>query len=185
MYRWTRTLAAAVAGLFGAAALAADAPPKEGSPAPDINLPATQIEKVFPEAKGMKTLKLSDLKGKKNVVLFFYPKAMTSGCTMESCGFRDVSGELAKLDTVVIGISTDNLADQQKFTDKEHLNFPLIADAGKEATKAYGALGTRGFASRYTFVIDKEGVVRKVYTKVSPKDHPAEIVQYVKENLAK
>ena len=69
MSRWTRALAAAAAGLFGAAAMAADAPPKEGSPAPDINLPATQIEKALPDAKGAKTLKLSDLKGKKNVVM--------------------------------------------------------------------------------------------------------------------
>jgi peroxiredoxin Q/BCP len=177
--------AAALAGLFGAVALAADAPPKEGSPAPDINLPATQVEKALPDAKGTKTLKLSDLKGKKNVVLFFYPKAMTSGCTVESCGFRDVADKLAKLDTVVIGISVDKLEDQQKFTDKEHLNFPLFAYTDKEATKAYGALSARGSASRYTFVIDKEGMIRKVYTTVTPKNHPEEVVKFVKENLAK
>jgi thioredoxin-dependent peroxiredoxin len=180
-----RTLATALAGLFGAAAFAADAPPKEGTPAPDLNLPATQIEKVLPDAKGAKTLKLSDLKGKKNVILFFYPKAMTSGCTVESCGFRDVAERLAGMDTVVIGISTDTLADQQKFTDKEHLNFPLLADPGKEATKAYGALGSRGFANRYTFVIDKEGTIRKVYTVVKPSTHPDEVVKFVKENLSK
>jgi peroxiredoxin Q/BCP len=185
MIRWTRLFAAAFAGLFGAVALAADGPPKEGSPAPDINLPATQIEKALPDAKGSKTLKLSDLKGKKNVVLFFYPKAMTRGCTIESCGFRDVADKLADVDTVVIGISTDKIEDQQKFTEKENLNFPLLADAGKEATKAYGALGSSGYASRYTFVIDKQGTIRKVYTKVSPNTHPEEVVKFVKENLAK
>ena len=91
-----------------------------------------------PIKKGDKTLKLSDLKGKKNVVLFFYPKAMTRGCTIESCGFRDVADKLAALDTVVIGISVDKLDDQQKFTDKEHLNFPLLADDTKAVTKAFG-----------------------------------------------
>jgi peroxiredoxin Q/BCP len=181
-----RRLTAALAGLFASVAFAADAnPPKEGAPAPDINLPATQIEKVLPDAKGAATLKLSDLKGKKNVVLYFYPKAMTSGCTVESCGFRDVADKFAPLDTVVIGISTDKLADQQKFTDKESLNFPLVADADKEATRAYGALSPRGFANRYTFVIDKQGIVRRVYKTVNPKTHPEEVLKYVKENLAK
>jgi peroxiredoxin Q/BCP len=175
----------AIAGLLGMAVNAADAPPKEGSQAPDISLPATQIEKALPDKKGEKTLKLSDLKGKKNVVLFFYPKAMTRGCTIESCGFRDVAEKLADLDTVVIGISTDKVEDQQKFTDKEKLNFPLLADDGKETTKAYGALGANGMASRYTFVIDKQGTIRKVYTKVSPNSHPDEVVKFVKENLAK
>jgi thioredoxin-dependent peroxiredoxin len=158
-------------------------PPKEGEKAPDIELQATQIDKVKP---GAKTLKLSDFStgaNRKNVVLFFYPKAMTPGCTVESCGFRDVSADLAKLDTVVIGISTDPLDLQQQFTDKEKLNFPLFADPEKKATQAYGALSPRGMASRYTFVIDKQGTVRKVYTTVSPQNHPAEVVKFVKENL--
>lgn len=183
MHRWTRAFASLAIFGLSAAAIAADAPPKEGSPAPDISLPATQIEKALPAKKGEKTLKLSDLKGKKNVVLFFYPKAMTRGCTIESCGFRDVADKLAALDTVVIGISVDKLEDQQRFTDKEKLNFPLLADDGKEATKAFGALGTSGMASRYTFIIDKQGTIRKVYTKVSPNMHPEEVVTFVKENL--
>jgi thioredoxin-dependent peroxiredoxin len=182
---WISTLAIAGIGVFIGNVFAADAPPKEGSAAPDVNLPATQIEKVLPDAKGAKTLKLSDLKGKKNVVLFFYPKAMTRGCTIESCGFRDVAEKLAALDTVVVGISVDKLEDQQKFTDKEHLTFPLLADDGKAVTKAFGALGTNGFASRYTFIIDKQGVIRKVYTKVTPNTHPEEVIAFVKENLAK
>ena len=181
MNRWTTALAVALAAAAVVAVVAA--PPKEGAPAPDINLPATQVEKVLPDAKG--TLKLSDLKGKKNVVLYFYPKAMTSGCTVESCGFRDLADKFAALDTVVVGISTDTLSDQQKFTDKEGLNFPLIADSDKSATKAYGALNARGMASRYTFVIDKQGVVRKEYLQVNPKSHPEEVLKYVKENLAK
>jgi peroxiredoxin Q/BCP len=173
----------AMFALLGAT-VAADAPPEAGKSAPDINLPATQIEKVLPEAKGAKTLKLSDLKGKKNVVLYFYPKAMTRGCTIESCGFRDAADKFAAMDTVVIGISTDKLDDQQKFTEKEKLNFPLIADADKEAAKAYGALSTRGFANRYTFVIDKQGMIRRTYLQVDPAKHPEEVLKFVKENLA-
>jgi peroxiredoxin Q/BCP len=111
---------------------------------------------------------------------------MTPGCTVESCGFRDKYDDFDKLDTVIIGISCDTLEDQQKFTDKEKLSFPLYADTTKEVTKSYGVLNAdRGLPNRVTFVIDKEGVVRKVYTKVTPKDHPEEVMKYVKENLAK
>src|SRR5690242_15447828 len=80
-----------------------------GQPAPAIELPATQIEKILPDKKDAKTLSLKDLEGKKNVVLYFYPKAMTKGCTKESCQYRDRTREFAKLDTVIIGISTDKL----------------------------------------------------------------------------
>ena len=120
------------------------------------------------------------------MVLYFYPKAMTSGCTVESCGFRDVADQFAKLDTVVIGISTDKLDAQQQFTDKEKLNFPLMADADKSASQAFGVLSRANpnMASRYTFVIDKEGIIRKVYLKVNPQNHPEEVLAYVKENLA-
>jgi peroxiredoxin Q/BCP len=186
MHRWTSSLAAAFAIVVAGTAFAADAPPKEGDKAPDIQLQATQADKALPDAKGGKALKLSDLKGKKNVVLFFFPKAMTRGCTIESCGFRDHTDQLAKLDTVVIGISTDALDAQQQFTDKEKLNFPLYADPEAKATKAYGALRPdRPMAQRYTFVIDKQGVVRKVYTTVNPQNHPEEVLKFVKENLAK
>jgi peroxiredoxin Q/BCP len=85
----------------------------------------------------------------------------------------------------VIGISTDPLDKQQEFTDKEKLNFPLFADPDKKAVQAYGALSQRGMASRYTFVIDKQGVVRKVYTTVNPQNHPEEVLKFVKEHLAK
>jgi peroxiredoxin Q/BCP len=156
-----------------------------GKPAPDVELPATSIDKVLPDKKDAKTLSLKDFRGKKNVVLFFYPKAMTGGCTIESCGFRDRIKKLADLDTVVIGISVDKLADQQKFTEKENLNFPLLADPDKKVTKEFGALNqTRGLASRYTFIIDKNGIVRKIYRTVDVRKHPDEVVKYIKENLA-
>jgi peroxiredoxin Q/BCP len=182
--------AALLAGLCVAlaatgAARADDQKVQVGKPAPAIDLPATQIEKALPLKKDAKTLSLRDLKGR-NVVLFFYPKAMTPGCTVESCGFRDKAEDFAKLDTVLLGISTDTLDAQQKFTDKEHLPYPLLADTDKTVAKEYGVLNpTRGFANRVTFIIDKDGVVRKVYTKVTPKDHPDEVLSYVKEHLAK
>jgi thioredoxin-dependent peroxiredoxin len=157
-------------------------PPKEGDKAPNVTLPATQADKV-PGAKDGK-VSLEGLKGK-NVVLFFYPKAMTPGCTVESCGFSAIAEKFTAADTVVIGISTDTLELQQKFTEKEKLTVPLLADADKSVTKAFGVLSDRGMANRYTFVIDKTGTVRKVYNKVAPKDHPEEVLKYVKENLSK
>jgi peroxiredoxin Q/BCP len=181
-----RLLCAALLCLACAALAAnADDAPKveEGKPAPDFTLPATQIGKVLPDKADAKALSLADLKGK-NVVLYFYPKAMTPGCTRQSCHFRDLSKEFAKLDTVVLGISTDKLDAQEKFTDKEKLNFPLLADADKKVAKEYGVLNPeRGFANRATFVIDKKGVVRKIYPKADADKNPQEVLDYVRENL--
>ncbi len=86
---------------------------------------------------------------------------------------------------MVIGVSVDNLDTQKKFTEKENLNFPLFADADKKAAEAFGVLSKVGFAQRWTFVIDKKGIVRKIYTKVSPAQHADEVLAYVKENLKK
>ena len=85
---------------------------------------------------------------------------------------------------MVIGISTDKLADQQKFTDKEKLNFPLFADTEKKASKAYGVLNEKsGMANRSTFVIDKKGVVRKIYAEVKPADHPKDVLKFIEDEL--
>jgi thioredoxin-dependent peroxiredoxin len=146
----------------------------EGKPAPDISLPATSV----PGKSGGEVLNLSDLKGK-TVVLYFYPKAMTSGCTVESCGYRDLADQFGQANAVVIGISTDKLDAQKQFIDKEHLNFPLIADADKKAAQAYGVLSSRGYAKRFTFVIDKDGTVRKVYDVKDVKMHPHDVLEYV------
>ncbi len=158
--------------------------PAVGKPAPAFDLPATHIGSVLPDKKDAGKLSLKDLRGK-NVVLFFFPKAMTKGCTIESCGFRDRIDKFAAQDTVIVGISNDNLTDQGKFTKKEKLSFPLLADTDKSVTKEYGALSNRGLPSRYTFVIDKKGVLRKVYTKVNPTTHPDEVLEYVKDELNK
>jgi peroxiredoxin Q/BCP len=86
----------------------------------------------------------------------------------------------------VIGISTDNLEAQQKFTDKEKLNFPLLADSDLKVTKAFGVLSkNKKFAQRATFVIDKKGVIRKIYPQVNAGAHPEEVLKYIKESLAK
>lgn len=86
---------------------------------------------------------------------------------------------------MVLGASTDTLDAQQKFTDKEKLNFPLLADDAKKVAQAYGVLGSTGFAARQTFVIDKKGVLRKAFLKATPMEHPEEVLTYVKENLGK
>jgi len=183
MKRFT-TFALAAALLVAAASVSKgqDGKAEEGKPAPAIKLPATSIDKVLPDAKDKKTLSLEDLKGK-NVVLFFYPKALTKGCTIESCGFRDKKAEFDKLDTVLIGISNDTVAKQQEFTDKEKLPYPLFADVDKKVSMAYGTANDKGGPKRQTFVIDKKGVLRKIYTKVTPANHPQEVLDYVKKEL--
>jgi thioredoxin-dependent peroxiredoxin len=177
--------AAALAWASLPAAHAADDQKVEvGKPAPPIDLPAANVGKALPGKADAKTLSLADLKGK-NVVLYFFPKAMTPGCTRQSCGFRDLSKDFAKYDTVVVGISTDRLAEQNKFTEKESLNFPLLADADKKVAREYGVLSDRGFARRATFVIDKQGIVRKIYPSANADKNPQEVLDYVKNHLEK
>ncbi len=150
---------------------------KEGDSAPEISLPATGEKKM---------LNLAELKGKKNVVLFFYPKAMTKGCTIESCGFRDVAKDFEALDTVIVGISIDKLSAQEEFVKKEKLNFPLLADDEMKVSKMLGVMADNGkVTKRITFVIDKEGKIAKIYDKVNPKEHPTEVLKFIRENLSK
>jgi len=153
---------------------------KEGQPAPDVELPAANIDTVLPGAADGQTLKLSDLQGK-NVVLWFFPRAMTPGCTKEACGFRDRIEQFKKLDTVIVGISTDKVAKQQKFTANEQLNFPLYADAESKIAATFGVLGDgKSSATRSTFIIGKDGKFLKIYPTVKKAaDHPQEILDYL------
>jgi peroxiredoxin Q/BCP len=179
-------LAAAFAGLSSAADDdGTTLKVKEGQKLPDVELTATQADKALPGAKDRISLK--DLQGKKNVVLFFYPKAMTSGCTKESCAFRDRMDEFKKLDTVIIGISTDEIGAQQKFTEKENLNFPLLADPDQRISKTLGVMRPNSKATqRVTFIVDKNGTIKKIYAPVADAaGHPEEVLKYVKENLGK
>jgi peroxiredoxin Q/BCP len=150
---------------------------KVGDAFPDVALKAAQVEKL-PGKKAGDTVSIADLKGK-TVVLFFYPKAMTPGCTVESCGFRDAAKDLPK-DAVMIGASADTVEKQQEFIDKNKLPYALLADTDLALIKALGIQsGTSKVPQRVTFVIDKEGKIAKIYGKVSPKDHPAEVLKYI------
>ena len=125
--------------------------------------------------------KLSALKGKR-VVLYFYPKADTPGCTVEACEFRDSAEALAGKDAVVIGVSPDKPAAQAKFKQKYGLNFILLADDEKQAAEAYGVWKEKNMygrkvmgIERTTFVIGPDGKIEKIYNKVKAKGHAAEV----------
>ncbi len=148
--------------------------PKAGDPFPAIALTAAQAEKL-PGKKAGDTVSVADFKGKV-VVVFFYPKASTPGCTTESCGFRDIAGKFPK-DTVVIGASGDSEAAQLKFIKEHSLPFALLCDTEK---KLMGPLDIGGKTPRrVTYVIDREGKIAKVYDKVTPGSHPAEVLAFV------
>ncbi len=153
---------------------------KVGDKFPSVNLGAAQIEKALPDAKDAKTVSIADLKGK-TVVVFFYPKASTPGCTVESCGFRDIADKFPK-GTVVIGASADSEAAQNKFIKEHKLPFALLCDTDSKLIKELGIESTKGkVPQRVTFLVDKDGKIAKVYTKVTPKDHPAEVLKDVEE----
>jgi peroxiredoxin Q/BCP len=153
--------------------------PVVGKPAPAFKLPAS----------GGKTISLDDFAAKKTVVLYFYPKADTPGCTKEACGFRDALAEYDKAKIAVLGISPDPVADVQAFADKFHLNFPLLADADHAVAERYGAWvekqnygKTYWGVARTTFVIGKDGKILHVFEKVKPEGHDVEILAWMKEN---
>jgi peroxiredoxin Q/BCP len=131
-------------------------------------------------------IKLSDFKGKK-VVLYFYPKDLTPGCTIEACAFRDDIGALKKLDAVVLGVSADAEKTHQKFTAKHDLNFPLLADVDHSMSEKYGAWQEKSMygrkywgIARITYIIDETGKIAKVYEKVKPATHSAEVIAAIK-----
>jgi len=128
---------------------------------------------------------LDDFKDKQSVVLYFYPKADTPGCTKEACAFRDSSADFRKRNVAVLGVSADDVDAQQGFSRKFGLQFPLIADTDHQVLDAYGVWGERvrpdGTTTtgvrRWTFLIDKSGTVRKVYQDVTPEEHAGEILK--------
>lgn len=127
--------------------------------------------------------KLSDYRGKW-VVLYFYPKDETPGCTIEARNFRDAQAELAALNAVVIGISLDDVKSHADFAKTEKLNFPILADVDQKAAKAYGVLTSLGpikYTKRETFIIDPAGNVVKHYADVAPKRHANEVIQDLKK----
>lgn len=140
---------------------------EKGSPAPDFTLPSDDGDEVT----------LSALRGRK-VVLYFYPKDDTPGCTVQACDFRDALPRFDGVDAVVLGVSPDSVESHGKFRAKHGLNFPLLADEDHGVAEAYGVWKEkRNYGRTYmgiersTFLIDEEGVVREVWRKVRPKGH--------------
>jgi len=125
-------------------------------------------------------IQLSDFKGKKNVILYFYPKDDTPGCTIEACNFRDNLNQFQTADTQILGVSYDDAASHRAFKEKFHLNFPLLVDSDKKIAEAYGVqamqMNGQEYAARDTIVIGKDGKVKKVLRKVDPKSHAAELL---------
>ena len=150
---------------------------KEGQKAPDFELKDTDGNKV----------RLSDFKSKK-VVLYFYPKDDTSGCTKQACDFRDNIEDIKKLNAVILGVSPDNEGSHKKFTDKYGLNFMLLCDTDISVSKKYGAYGEKELMGRKymgiirsTFIIDEEGDIKKVFYKVNPEKSIGEVLKVLKE----
>jgi peroxiredoxin Q/BCP len=148
---------------------------KEGDKAPAFELPSVEGGH----------LSLKDFVGK-TVVLYFYPKDDTPGCTREACAFRDSQAALKKAGAVVLGVSPDSVESHQKFRSKYKLNFPLLADADKTVAKKYGAFGEKVLYGkkvtgmiRSTFVIDGKGIVRKVFPRVKVDGHSDKVLEVV------
>ena len=120
------------------------------------------------------TVSLSDYAGK-TVVLYFYPKDDTPGCTKQACGFRDASTEYHGKDVVILGVSADDEGSHQKFTEKYNLNFPLLADTEKTLIKAYDVDGG-GYAKRVTYVIDSSGKITHVDSSVNTSTHASDVL---------
>jgi peroxiredoxin Q/BCP len=145
---------------------------KEGTVAPDFTVKDENGE----------TVRLKDLRGQK-VVLYFYPKDDTPGCTKEACSFRDAFAEYKKRKIKVLGVSLDSEASHKKFATKYKLPFTLLADTDHAISDAYGVYGQKKFAgrsymgvNRMTFLIDEKGKIKKVFEKVKPEDHASEVL---------
>lgn len=137
-----------------------------------------------------KKIALSSYLGKKNVVLYFYPKALTPGCTTQACGISDHQESFQSLDTVVLGVSPDPVDKLVKFVDKHELNFDLLSDEDHAVADKYGAWGPKKFMGkdyigilRSTFIIDKEGRLRHVIAKVNTKSHHQDVANVIRDML--
>lgn len=146
---------------------------KEGAKAPDF---------AVSDGQG-NTVRLKDLRGKR-VVLYFYPKDDTPGCTKEACSFRDSFAKFKRRGIEVLGVSLDNERSHQKFTQKYDLPFRLLADTDRTVSEAYGTYGEKKFMgrtymgnNRMTFLIDEQGKIKKIFSKVKPEDHAEEVLQ--------
>jgi peroxiredoxin Q/BCP len=146
---------------------------KEGERAPDFSLP---------DDRGA-VRRLAEFTGEKKVVLFFYPRAETPGCTKEATAFRDAASRLKKLGAIAVGVSPDPVQKLARFREKHGLNMTLLSDAGKEAARAYGVYKEKKMygktvmgVERTTFIIGKDGLVEKVFPKVKVAGHIDEVL---------
>ena len=151
-----------------------------GQPAPSFTLPDASME----------MMSLSSYKGKKNVVLYFYPKDGTPACTIQAIGFTDHENEFKKLDTVVFGVSRDDVLSHAAFRDEHGLTVQLLADTEEEVCRLYDVIREKivdghpkEFLQRSTFIIDKKGVVRHIMSDVNPKEHVEEVLKVCRQLL--
>jgi peroxiredoxin Q/BCP len=153
--------------------------PETGKKSPGFTLPDQNRNEVS----------LADFLGK-NVVIYFYPKASTPGCTVQACGIRDSRREFDDLNTVVLGISPDAPQRLVNFTTKQALNFTLLSDEDHSVAELYGVWGEKKFMGRVfdgihrtTFIVDTKGILRHVMAKVKTKTHHEDVMLYIRENL--
>ncbi len=135
-------------------------------------------------------IELKSFREKSNVVVYFYPKASTPGCTTQACGLRDANNDLAAINTVVLGISPDAPSKLQKFDNKYNLGFTLLSDEGHAVAEAYGVWELKSFMGkqymgiiRTTFIIDIDGRLRHVIAKVNTKTHNLDAINYIKDSF--
>ena len=151
--------------------------PEVGQPAPDFTLPSTDDKEV----------RLSDFKGKQAVVLYFYPRDDTPGCTAEACSFRDLRGLFHEHGAEILGVSTDTVKSHKKFQQKYDLTFPLLADADHAVADQYGVWQQKKFMgreymgmARTTFVIDANGTIKAVFPNVKVEGHADKVLEALK-----
>lgn len=150
---------------------------QENQPAPDFNLP---------DEKGV-IHKLSDYRGQ-SIILYFYPKDYTPGCTTEACSLRDNYSAFQKAGVVILGVSADSVKSHLKFKEKYHLPFPLLADEDHKVCEAYGVWGKKKMMGkeyegifRTTFIISEDGTIKKVFENVKPAEHSQELLKEIGE----
>ncbi len=155
-------------------------PLKENDPAPAFNVSSSTGQNIS----------LKDYKGKKNIVLYFYPKDDTPGCTVQACGFRDSIKTIEQLNAVVLGVSPDNLKSHDKFISKFKLPFILLSDEDKKLCQDYGVWVEKSMygkkymgVARTTFIIDTKGRIIKIFEKVKPEGHNQEVIEVLTQIL--